>query len=487
MLITFALIGAGYISLTNAHVGSTGPSHNTKINVKTLGEDWPSEEQNMDHLVTGGTAHFLDHIDSDLEGFHKLEERMSYLKEVLAEHAQREVVGSEELGNAGFLIHELEEKVMKPFDEHLTALRAQIMKPHVKYNEATLLEISNLIRTSEIFLKTAQEKVEFVEVMEEVWEVMEGEPDNIEGGGTEKQVFRKKDQKPWDRELQDKLEVVVSDSTAPVAKSEEWRSTGQRKIGSGDNLQMRKNLKFASVPVLGIQTTRTGAPHQSTPTQSIVRDENQESKEERGNLLSNEMGVGLGASGIDERNTDGENVLHSIGVETVEATGPETYDDSVGSSAFSAAAKASSDFVQQKVVEHQKVLVAARGLPRYMGLAIVVAAISVVIGMVCIVHRVSRARRKINFEGMAVDEEVVCAADSPSCPAASTFLRTPTLATSSKSPGYQELSETQRALESESRLRGWQGVKGAVSDAAAYVTPFRSKVTPRVRNEYKKK
>ena len=42
--------------------------------------------------------------------------------------------------------------------------------------------------------------------------------------------------------------------------------------------------------------------------------------------------------------------------------------------------------------------VAARGLPRYMGLAIVVAAISVVIGMVCIVHRVSRARRKINFE-----------------------------------------------------------------------------------------
>ena len=39
--------------------------------------------------------------------------------------------------------------------------------------------------------------------------------------------------------------------------------------------------------------------------------------------------------------------------------------------------------------------------------------------------------------------------------------------------GYQELSETQRALESESRLRGWQGVKVAVSDAAAYVTPFR--------------
>ena len=48
------------------------------------------------------------------------------------------------------------EQVMKPFDEHLTALRDQILKPHVQYNEETLLEISNLIRTSEIFLKTAQ-------------------------------------------------------------------------------------------------------------------------------------------------------------------------------------------------------------------------------------------------------------------------------------------------------------------------------------------
>ena len=44
--------------------------------------------------------------------------------------------------------------------------------------------------------------------------------------------------------------------------------------------------------------------------------------------------------------------------------------------------------------------VAASGLPRYIGLAIVIAAISVVIGMLCIVHRVARARRKINFEVM---------------------------------------------------------------------------------------
>jgi len=466
MLITFAVvIGAGCcISFANIHVG--GRSHNTEV----LAEDWSSEEQNMDHLVSGGTAHFLDHIDTDLEAFHKLEERMNYLKEVLREHAQRKVVEREKLDNADFLIHELEEQVMKPFDEHLTALRAELLKPHVKYNEETLMEISNLIRTSEIFLKTAQEKVEIVEVMEEVWEVMEEESDlgansnNI--GIMQKQVFRKKDQKPWDQELQDKLEAVGSDSAAPVAKSEEWGSSGKKRTGGGDNLQMRKNLKFAPDSVWGIQNT------------PIVRDDNLEGKEERRNTLSKEVGVGHGAGDMDERLV-GENRLRSPGVETVETIGPETYEDSVGKTPLSAA-----EFLQQKVVEHQKVLVVARGLPRYIGLAIVVAAVFLVIGIICIVHRVTRARRKINFEGMAVDGEG--AADLTRPAAASTFLKTPTLATS-KSSGYQELSETRRALESESRLQGWQGVKGAVSDAAAFVTPYGSKVTPRVRNEYKKK
>ena len=51
MLITFALIGASCVSVTNTHVGSPGHSHNTQVNVEVLGEDWSSEEQNMDHLV----------------------------------------------------------------------------------------------------------------------------------------------------------------------------------------------------------------------------------------------------------------------------------------------------------------------------------------------------------------------------------------------------------------------------------------------------
>merc|ERR1712013_526249 len=152
----------------------------------------------------------------------------------------------------------------------------------------------------------------------------------------------------------------------------------------------------------------------------------------------------------------------------------ETYDESVRSG-MKAGAFAPSEFVQERILEHQKVLVAASGAALYSSLAIIFAAVASVIGILCIIHRTSRARRKINFEGMAGDGEGAYTA-------ASNYLRTPT-ATS----GYQELSETQRALESESKPTGWRGVQGAVSDVAAYVTPFRSKVTPRVRSEYKEK
>ena len=79
---------------------------------------------------------------------------------------------------------------------------------------------------------------------------------------------------------------------------------------------MRKNLKFASDPVWGIQTSMTGALHQNTPV-VVVRDDHRESKEERRFTASKELGVSPGAGDIDERRI-GELGLHSSGVETVD-------------------------------------------------------------------------------------------------------------------------------------------------------------------------
>merc|ERR1719462_920176 len=79
-------------------------------------------------------------------------------------------------------------------------------------------------------------------------------------------------------------------------------------------------------------------------------------------------------------------VEESIGDVTI---GPETYDESV-KSGMKAAAFASSEFVQQRILEHQKVLVAATGAALYSSLALFFAAVAVGIGILCVVHRTSQ-------------------------------------------------------------------------------------------------
>merc|ERR1719447_2143426 len=415
----------------------------------------------MEHLVAGGSAHFLEHIDTDLEGFYRLEDRIKYLKEVLAMHAQRQIVESEELDNAEFVIQELGQKVLKPFEEHLSALRAQIMKPHVAYDEETLREISNIIKTSELFLKTAQDQVEHVEVMEEVWEVME----DISLEAAKQDISMeaaKKDE--------------VGDAGVPLKEhSEAARKTKAEKKLNLEDLVTGKKKSFIrkihgstkNVDEQDYMGAKVSSPP-TTPLMSVAEDEQRQSSQPRSEGTRKES---AGEGNLRQSSKLASQVEENNGDVTI---GPETYDESVRSG-MKAAAFASSEFVHQRVLEHQKVLVAASGVALYSSLAIIFAAVAVVIGILCVIHRTSQARRKINFEGMAGDGEGAYTA-------ASNYLRTPN-ATS----GYQELSETQRALESESKPTGWRGVQGAVSDVAAYVTPFRSKVTPRVRSEYKEK
>jgi len=502
MLVTIFTLGVGaFLAIGEGHKHLDGDSHSTGVNEGVIKENWSNEEDDMEHLVAGGSAHFLEHIDTDLEGFYRLEDRIKYLKEVLAMHAQRQIVESEELDNAEFVIQELGEKVLKPFEEHLSALRAQIMKPHVAYDEETLREISNIIKTSELFLKTAQDQVEHVEVMEEVWEVMEdisleavkqdismekAKQEDISLEAAKQEDISLKEAKQYismEKAKQDiSMEAAKKDEggDAGVPLKEHWEAARQTKGEKKLNLEdlvtgKKKSLlrKMHGYTKNVDEQDNMGAKVSSSPTTPLMSEDAQKQDLVE---FSQPRSVGArkesaGAGDLRQSLEFASQAEESIGDVTI---GPETYDESVRSG-MKAGAFAPSEFVQERILEHQKVLVAASGVALYSSLAIIFAAVAVVIGILCIIHRTSQARRKINFEGMAGDGEGAYTA-------ASNYLRTPT-ATS----GYQELSETQRALESESKPTGWRGVQGAVSDVAAYVTPFRSKVTPRVRSEYKEK
>ena len=57
---------------------------------------------------------------------------------------------------ADAMLHEIDSKVVRPFEDHLVALKAQIMKPHIKYDKQTIAQMSTLIKTAELFLSTAK-------------------------------------------------------------------------------------------------------------------------------------------------------------------------------------------------------------------------------------------------------------------------------------------------------------------------------------------
>merc|ERR1719462_1157758 len=290
----------------------------------------------MEHLVAGGSAHFLEHIDTDLEGFYRLEDRIKYLKEVLAMHAQRQIVESEELDNAEFVIQELGEKVLKPFEEHLSALRAQIMKPHVAYDEETLREISNIIKTSELFLKTAQDQVEHVEVMEEVWEVME----DISLEAAKQDIS---------------MEAAKKDEggDAGVPLKEHWEAVGQTKGEKKLNLEdlvTGKKKSFIRKTHGSIKNADEqdpmGAKVSSSPTTPLMSED-----EQKQDLVDSSqprsVGARKGSAGDLRKSLKlASPVEESIGDVTI---GPETYDESVRSG-MKAAAFASTEFVQQRIL-----------------------------------------------------------------------------------------------------------------------------------------
>merc|ERR1719462_356493 len=300
----------------------------------------------MEHLVAGGSAHFLEHIDTDLEGFYRLEDRIKYLKEVLAMHAQRQIVESEELDNAEFVIQELGEKVLKPFEEHLLALRAQIMKPHVAYDEETLREISNIIKTSELFLKTAQDQVEHVEVMEEVWEVMEDISLEAAKQDISMEAAKQEDISLKAAKQYISMEAAKQDISMEAAKKDEggdagvplkehWEAVGQTKGEKKLNLEdlvTGKKKSFIRKTHGSIKNADEQDPmgpkvssSPTTPLMSVAEDEQKQDLVDSSQPRS--VGARKGSAGDLRQSLKlASPVEESIGDVTI---GPETHDKSV--------------------------------------------------------------------------------------------------------------------------------------------------------------
>jgi len=144
--------------------------------------------EDVDNLYDGDIEYeveeILENIDEDISEFESLKKKIDFLEKVLAKNGDTHGLDKRSIEDVNLQLHEVDE-VMKPFEDYLIILKAQIQNPHPTYDKETLMQINALIKTAETFLHSAQEKVALVEEIEQDWELLMKEHSEEEDVATE--------------------------------------------------------------------------------------------------------------------------------------------------------------------------------------------------------------------------------------------------------------------------------------------------------------
>jgi len=363
-----------------------------------------------EELLIGDTALALDHIDVDVEEFEDLKKRIHFLESTIAKHSNKRVVGEEELSDANFMLRELDSKVIKPFEEHLIALKTQMLRPHPKYDNETILQISTLIHTAEAFLETAEERVQAVELMEQEWVAAE-EGAKIEemiqqDDVNQKKVYHKKKPMVWKEDLKGKLENGALGEEGPKAPIKK----------EGSVIGFEKNKTFGSEEEMILKLQKRKHMVKENRDKVLKRKEQNRHELEAAQRkaeteLLKKVKEELDKEGFFDTTEDSVGRLE----DPVDSYGPEV------KLALKEAADASQKFIESNLHHEDKVLVVpVSSLPPYILLAFA-ALVLIVFGLVVTAfnsNKTSNGARRLFFQVMTKDA-------------------------TSKNAGYMELDEVQ--------------------------------------------
>jgi len=447
------------------------------------------------HLIDSDTEHFLEHLNTDIEQFRQLKDRVHHLQGVMAVHVERRAMAemaareppSEEVQDAQFVLGELDHSVLEPFEESLVLLRKEMMAPHDLYDARAIKEITSVIQMAELFLKSTKERVEEMEEMEEEWEEKEDADDVISDAllppivaSINKQVFRKKEQKPWGEELRQKLEEEV-EVGVPEGKqgrmgvaAEEGGVQRRKKLVKEQDMKRLEKERLLEVQMQEMQRremerAERERQRQLEEAQDLERErlatsnleaERRKAGEEKDRLASSTKEAGMGDSAGLPSAPSGR--LPSA---------PEV-------------AEMAADILEAKLANHRRVIEVAGRLPSYVFLAVATAALLVLLGVLVVLHRVHRGRsqdhgspRRGTSWGTSGTPWDPASSTSSSAPwgtsgeyRAGEPLLPPSLAP--RTSGYREMNETKETREA-NKKRESEAAPGGWAEVADLVTPFR--------------
>lgn len=442
------------------------------------------------HLIDSDTEHFLEHLNTDIEQFRQLKDRVHHLQGVMAVHGERRAMAemaareppSEDVQDAQFVLGELDHSVLEPFEESLVLLRKEMMAPHDLYDAKATKEITSVIQMAELFLKSTKERVEEMEEMEEEWEEKEDAEDVISDAllppivaSMNKQVFRKKEQKPWGEELRQKQrrKKVVKEQEMKRLEKERQLEVQMQEMQRREMERAERERQRQLEEALELERERLAT--------SNLEAERRKAGEQEDGLASSTKEAGMGDSA-------GE-------------AAPSTRLPSARLPSAPEVAEMAADILEAKLANHRRVIEVAGRLPSYVFLAVATAALLVLLGLLVVLHRVHRGRSQNHGSpgrgtfsapwGTSGTPWGTSSSTSSSAPwgtsgeyRAGEPLLPPSLAP--RTSGYREMNETKETREA-NKKRESEAAPGGWAEVADLVTPFRRKASPRIQGDYKRK
>merc|ERR1740131_288185 len=115
----------------------------------------------------------LNYINEDIEEFEVFKSKIAYLEKHLEEHADRNIIDTEELVDTNDMLKELDLKGVEPFEKNLIALRNQFEKLNDSLDEDSMAVVLETIEKAEEYIDVVKERMEDFDALEQEWESKE--------------------------------------------------------------------------------------------------------------------------------------------------------------------------------------------------------------------------------------------------------------------------------------------------------------------------
>jgi len=112
-------------------------------------------------------------IETEIDGYHEIKKRIQFLESHLKEHADFNLIKTEDLVDAASTLQTLKKTIIEPLETNLLAVRSQIAKEGHQLTPKELHLVKSVLENADAFLLNSEDRLNNLELIENDWDVLE--------------------------------------------------------------------------------------------------------------------------------------------------------------------------------------------------------------------------------------------------------------------------------------------------------------------------